>query len=490
VLAAALLRKWERSSETRLLHDDDVERGAADAASKRYPQETFVYLNLNYENDDAALAQALEQNPYVWRVQLRPNRRNAPRDSLLRVLATRGNLENFILVDYQSEESIRPILQAIQQNTSIRIFKYQGDRFTAQDLCSFLDIAVHVSELTLQDCQLNWGAQGVRDIVAAFQRNTNIETLKLLHWSTSLAPILEGLVLNTSVKSLAVSAYYAGTFSEAARNSLRSLLESTGSIQHLELGAMSVGNELFGPVAQGVINASSVTGITFKTCTFIGEGSIRHLNEILQRKQNLGSLTIARCTFNCFRLPQFLQVLFSTLRRADSPLRHFELENNHFIDYFSNPRFSALCEAVAESKLDLFSISVDCRRDDRFTILADAIPSMKIRELVVQFEDSASVSRDLMKQRLCTAVKNNYTLQSVKYRFDGDGWENNETLQFYMLRNIRLAQWVKDPSTVKKHLWKQAVTQAARAGPETLYCILREVGPAVLPISRKRKRSG
>ena len=43
------------------------------------------------------LLQALEQNQYVSKVRLRPTRRNANWDNLYRVLATRGNLEHFIL---------------------------------------------------------------------------------------------------------------------------------------------------------------------------------------------------------------------------------------------------------------------------------------------------------------------------------------------------------------------------------------------------------
>ena len=67
----------------------------------------------------------------------------------------------------------------------------------------------------------------------------------------------------------------------------------------------------------------------------------------------------------------------------------------------------------------------------------------------------------------------------------------DESLQFFLDRNIRLAQWVENPATVPKHLWKEATTLAAKAGPETLFRLLRKIGPAVLPIrSRKRKRNG
>ena len=232
------------------------------------PQQTFVYLELNDENDDAAMAQALEQNPYVSFVRLRPARTNAPWENLLRVLATRGNLEHFLLVDYQSVpvERIRPILQAIQQNTSIRVVEFQWIHFTAQDLCSFLDNADHVEELTLKGCTSTGGAQGARDIPAALQRNTNIQTLKLRGLHDFLNPFLEGLVLNTSVKILALSAV--GFLSEAAHNLLRDLVESTRSIQHLELMNTVLRQESFSPVARGIINASSITDITFSCVQF------------------------------------------------------------------------------------------------------------------------------------------------------------------------------------------------------------------------------
>ena len=206
------------------------------------PQRNEIYIQLDEEEDDAAIAQALEQNPYVSCVRLRPARRNAPWDNLLRVLATRGNLEHIILsingVPNVSVEWIRRILGAIQQNASVRVVECQWIHVTAQDLCSFMDNTDHVTELTLRFCTLSEGAQGARDIVAALQRNANIQTLKLLPINNSLDPILEGLVLNRSVKHLALSA---GFLSGAAHNLLRDLMESTRSIQHLELMNTALG---------------------------------------------------------------------------------------------------------------------------------------------------------------------------------------------------------------------------------------------------------
>ena len=120
---------------------------------------------------------------------------------------------------------------------------------------------------------------------------------------------------------------------------------------------------------------------------------------------------------------------------------------------------------------------------------------MKLRVLTVQFGFLGPNERDRMKQTLRQAVKNNFTLQSVKYQFGDrnplDASEDDETLKFYLERNICLAQWVENPASVPKHLWKEAATVAAKAGPTMLFRLLRKIGPAVLPIrSRKRKRDG
>jgi len=65
-----------------------------------------------------------------------------------------------------------------------------------------------------------------------------------------------------------------------------------------------------------------------------------------------------------------------------------------------------------------------------------------------------------------------------------DASDNDETVKFYLERNIR-------PARVPKHLWKEATTLAAKAGPEVLFWLLRKIGPEVLPVrGRKRKRNG
>ena len=153
-----------------------------------------------------------------------------------------------------------------------------------------------------------------------------------------------------------------------------------------------------------------------------------------------------------------------------------------------------MLEAVAESKLVSLSIG-NVENLSHFQTLAGALPSMKIREIVIQFGYLAPNERDRMQQTLRQAVKNNYTLQSVKHQHGNadpfDPTDEDETLKFYLERNICLSQWVENPATVPKHLWKEATTLATKAGPETLFRLLRKIGPEVLPVrGRKRKRNG
>ena len=460
------------------------------------PQRYSIEIDLNHEEDDAAIARALEQNPYVSRVWLNLAQRISSWDHLYRVLATRGNLEQFGLANYTSPPvraaRIVPIIQAINQNTSIRVVEFRCMTFEAEDLCSFLDSAVHITDLMLDRCHLTVGEHGVRDVAAALQRNTNIVSLKLvLFINDFLDSILQELVLNTCVRNFALET---DSLQEASSNALQGILEvSTGSIQHFELIGTRLREESFRPVALGLINGSTVTSISFEYCSFCDEGSIHLLNQILQRKLNLHSLAIKDCEFYA-RRPQFLQALFSALRRPDSPMRHFQYDTKA---NFPEQSFRVLLEAVSESKLESLSIGragapplYICP----LQIVANAIPTMKLRVLTVQFGHLGSMDRARIQQTLRQAVKDNYTLQSVKYQFGvrnpSDASEDDETFQFYLQRNIRLAQWAENPATVPKHLWKEATTLATKAEPTMLFRLLRKIGPEVLPVGRKRKREG
>ena len=135
---------------------------------------------------------------------------------------------------------------------------------------------------------------------------------------------------------------------------------------------------------------------------------------------------------------------------------------------------------------------------------------MKLKELEVKFwvdedsddEDEAQgeFNREAIRQDLLHAVKNNFSLRSVKARthdytreeFDlFDSVEEKQRLAFYTNRNELLDQWDSNPDLVERKVWPDALGLAERAGPDALFRGLRSVLESdyvSLPGGRKRKR--
>ena len=318
------------------------------------PQQISVDIVLDNEND-AAIAQALEQNQYVSRVWLHLGRRIANSDHLCRQLATRANLVFFGLSGYYSQrapaERIRSIIQAIQQNSSVRTVEFANTILGAEDLCSFLDSVVHVTDLSLRNCKLAGGEQGARDVAAALQRNASIETLKLLSVDRFLVPIFDGLVSNTCLRNLVIQ--HRSFLSEATRNALQGLLESsTGSIQNFELKGIQFWEQSFRPVAQGLINGSTVTGITLDGCLFQDEGSIRLLNQIFERKQTLRSLVIKYCLFRT--PPQFAPSALFSSSPTGLPSMSPSISCSEYWQFVSKSEFQVLVGSCRREQAGVF----------------------------------------------------------------------------------------------------------------------------------------
>ena len=296
------------------------------------------------------------------------------------------------------------------------------------------------------------------------------------------------MIFNSTVRRLVF--YFERDMHVAILNALQRLVESTTSIQHLELyGAMQFGENRFRGLSQGLINSRNVTSITVDSVLFPDGESMNFLIEILEGKQNLRSLSLRHNGYFYSGWRRLHGALCSALRRPDSPLRRFELFQRVRRDEEDRERLRALCEAVANSKLDFFSFgNYDDPRD--FGVLVNAIPSMKIHELVIHFGNV--LEGDAHIDTLHPAVKRNFTLQSVKYAYHAgdpfDASEDDATLKFYIDRNIRLAEWLENPNTVPNHLWKEAVTLATKAGPNMLFQTLQKTGHEVLPAGRRNKR--
>ena len=171
----------------------------------------------------------------------------------------------------------------------------------------------------------------------------------------------------------------------------------------------------------------------------------------------------------------------SFLSRPDSLLRCFKFWSGTLEGEFPRIQFKNLLQAIQKSKLlERFQIgSIQTRQ--QLQTLTQSIPSMRIRELDIVFGWHRRNLPEHVnpRQELLQAVKNNFTLRSVKGKLQNDDLfgtaEDKETLAFYASRNESLDQWVDHPEKVEQKVWPDALGLAERAGPDALFRGLRSV---------------
>ena len=490
-----------------------------EALRQNDPARTTFNIRLRHETPNAALARALEQNPFVTEIILDLDRDEEQQwpfwDSLRRVIATRANLEKVTLQDIYWEEHywdeqnapapaglVRAFLYAIQQNTAIRSVEMRWLRLPT-DISMVVDNNSSITSFCLYECDMEPAErqQGARSLAVALQRNTNIDTLKLDSLEDIYAvPILEGLRSNVSLKTF----IWKGN---APAPALQHLLESTTSIQRFELIASQFSGDTFRPIAHAITRSESVSELKFIECQFQGRNRSAQLQSILQNKHNLTTLCLRHCEFGALQVHR--DSIISILSRPDSPLRCFEFQSRDSLEReFPRIQFKNLLQAIQISKLKRFSIGT-IQSQQQLQTLTQSIPSMKIEELEVAFTDAvdsddeeeevSQLSRETIEQGLLQAVKNNFSLHTVKgeiieFLDESDLFESAEdkqTLAFYANRNESLDQWVDHPETVAEKVWPKALGLAQRAGPDPLFRGLRSVlgrDYVSLPGGRKRKR--
>jgi len=480
------------------------------------PDNKAINIDLRLEPSDADLAQALEQNPFITDIVLNLGGvQQTDWNSLLRVIATRANLETVKLLDRWHRNApaalVPSILRAIQQNTTTRTVELDRLHLPA-DISTFVDNSPSITSFSLSWCDMEPGEreQGARSL-ASLQSNTNIERLELNYLEDIYSiPILEGLQSNTSVKTFVCSPSV--SFSDAAAHALQHLLESTTSIQRVEWKSASFHENQFRPIAQAMTSSECVSELKFSRVIFLDGGSIAQFQSILQNKRNLTSLCLGCCNFV---QRQVSEAILSLLTQPDSVLRCFEFHSYDSLEEeFPRIQFENLLQAIQESRLLERCQIGSIETPNYLQALTQRIPSMKLKELEVRvwtFDDSGNedepegeFGRETIRQELLLAAKNNFSLLSLEGKFsyfdvdepDTDLFdlsvEDKERLEFYANRNKRLNQWVDNPVTVEQRkVWPEALGLAGRAGPNALFRGLRSVlerDYVSLPGGRKRKR--
>ena len=468
------------------------------------PAETRIHIDLRIEPSDADLAEALEQNPFVAEIEFNlyseySEQRADYWNSLRRVIATRANLETVKLRSARRNNPaglVRAFLQAIQQNTAIQRVMLLWLRLPT-DISAFLNSASSITSFGLHGCEMEPAAereQGASDLVAALQRNANIKSLELgMLEDIYTIPILEGLRLNTAVKTFTFSSFV--PFSDAASRAVQHLLDSTALIQRFELrNEPTISESLFRPIAQGIIKSECVSELKFSSCRFEDQSSIAPLQSILLNKRNLTSLCLDACHFGG---GQVHEDIISMLLRPGSLLRCFEFQS---LGSLEGVPFESLLRATEKSKLEQFKIG-SIQSQQQLQTLTGSIPLMRIKELEVTFAGQILRENANARQNLLLAIKKNFSLRSAKGGIcinssSSDLFESAEDkhrLAFYANRNESLDQWVNHPETIKQKVWPEALSLAERAGPNALFRGLRSVlgrdyVSAGLPGGRKRKR--
>jgi len=95
------------------------------------------------------------------------------------------------------------------------------------------------------------------------------------------------------------------------------------------------------------------------------------------------------------------------------------------------------------------------------------------------------------KRDVLAAVNRNFYLRDFSFSYEGEEFLNNaedEIISSLFTRNLRLATWLRNPTSVPKHLWPELLQMAIKAGREILYLSLRAIAPDIESSHRPKKR--
>jgi hypothetical protein len=446
---------------------------------RRNDPTTFLQIRLREFLDDA-LSEALQANDHVNYLWLNLNglaNDNFNWDLLLRVLATREALRTVLLCDEyavaqrNSPDRITQFVLALQQNPRIETMTFYNLQLSGASMAAYLDTAPSVTTLCIHGCGME-APGGVLAVADALQRNTNIQRLQL-EWLDEmyLVPILNSLAFNTSLKELEFCFYF--HLSLGASLAVKNLLESTRTVEKFELGYQYADQcivvDTFQPIAQGLIQSTSVTSVKFVRCKFDSQGKVLLLNYILESKYNLQSLALRNCTVCQDGRESFHAAIFSLLQ-PDSLVRSFELDHSDNLSTYGLETVqdcAQLFAAVETSSLERFSIGTIASRASCFALIA-SIPRMQVGTLELR---RGSDLQDL-KVDLLQAIRRNASLSTV-VAYDWFDNDDRMKLNAYSTRNEFLGQWIENPTSVPRAAWPEYLTVAQTTGPDTVFRILQ-----------------
>jgi hypothetical protein len=475
------------------------------------PYKDFVYINLDTsspQTTDKDWAEALSRNEYVDTIQIVLPRTDAKPEytTLLKVISSHKILEKVILYQYfahsyseqrKSAQLLAPYLQAIQLNPAVCTVSVNLVQFTAATFAQFLNNApMSLTRLELFGHYAKVTKEGVSDLAASIQQNTNLKTILLGKLRDGyMCPILNSLTLNSSVENLILRSptQRAPTTAQAVKH----LLQSTTSISSFTLQNLHDTYEHFLPIAQGLLSSKSVTNLAFDHCFFFGESGI-HFKNILQSKNNLHSLSVCSGDIeaNILSAENFIHLLGS-----HSLLESFELRDVNMSTFgFSSPlKFNSLLQAVEKSsQLKTFVIG-HISQQNMYEALLSSIPKIQVQTLLFSLESNLSLSPATLlavmninssivclewKQHIRHAHPNNNTVLD---------YNQEHKLNSYLARNKSLYQWKTSYSntysSLPKEVWPKTFTAIQPMGATTIYAVICMLDDAIgPPVNQSKKK--
>ena len=453
---------------------------------------------------DTRLAQALSGNSYITKIRMYWRSYSSDWNALLQEIATRGNLQELILVGGPGEQQthhpldrLLPFLRAAQRNQSIGYLELKQTRLGDEDI-AVLATATSWSRIRFEDCEMEEAA--AQQLATVLQGSTTIQTLELFlrRNGNFVVPALRKLSSNGSVQNLVLCFHSWESGMEEASRAIQHLFESTTTIERVELlgyASLFYQSDLLRPVVDGLIASGSITDITLGF-PFAGAGVPHQIHRILNDKENLRSLGLQDSSFG--RHQQLYAAVNAALLRPRSSLRSLNiLEDSLALEI---PDLRALLQAVSESKLDRFSLGVINSRV-QVNAITSAIPSMRVQHIDLHFGIDSNLEQEAQKEELLQALEQNYNVQSVTGTqrttrlshlnlFDEDPDRNR--VANITDRNTCVAEFAGKPDTVNRAVWPELLSLAEKAGPDTLFRSVRSVlGNGEFGTSqskRKRKR--
>lgn len=430
--------------------------------------------------------------------------------------------------------------QAAKENTKIRTIIMNNVDFTnhAEGFLTLLGGESNITNILLDHC-IDYSPD--RQLATILRCTTSLQTLQFTNCRGDLMiPILHKLSSSNCLPRLKTIVWKVNNreslqMQEPCVEAWSHFLQSDlSSVQCFELHCCYMQNmppRIIRPLLEGLRCSKSVSDVRFFSCWILNhdirmpptatEELASSFADLLLTKTNLATLRIQLCDFFLYR--SISQAIINLLIRRDSPLRRMDLNHRLQPDIFYHTiaeanaylpdgrlrahrcwslslgnSFQELLDAIKRSS-QLETFNVGCLRNEtHVAALIAALPEIRVKAVSLGFQ-RVDMMRD---EKLLRAFRDNYTIVEAHCWLEPMnrntaavalfGTNAQSLLEFYLLRNQKLADWAENPKVVPRELWPKALHMAKKAGLSilhaTLMSLMEHTNGRLQQKSRKRKR--